>query len=900
MKLKQLLLFLIIFISFFCLKGQEELSSVEYLKRLDRMFLSPQATAFQKHSYFPVSPSTGTTNVLIPIYKVQQGELELPVSLVYHTGGIKVNDSSTPVGLGWLLDTGGAITRSRQGSGSDDDFNYGYLKQKDALPTKDHLNRLRSLSDYDQEKIDFFYFCRNIVGVGNQTFKGRGIDFEPDMFTYNFAGRTGVFYFSTTGNIVTESKDPFKIEMLDSYTFIVTDENGIKYTFNKPQSSYKSSVNSNIVVGLNMYLFESTVMMPHHPSGDSQLLTTFDIGFWRYIGTSNFQTPCIGEMETVDAWYLTKISHPNGEDTIELDYKTVYYDSQKYISQSKEVIYDYAGSYNVNNRTYDLNTIENSFINRMTDQVLTKIRFKSGEVLFVYAQDRLDSNAKDRLRSIICKNKLGEPLVNVELDNNKYFTANFDGYSSNDKDNKRLKLEKVLFKDKNNKNVQTYEYYYNENSLPPINSKAVDHWGYFNGIYNNSLIPKIHYKDDATGVQEQFGDADKRAVESKMKAFILEKIIYPTGSMMTIDYTCNKAYSSLSKKFVVNVGGLKVSRMRLYPNCKKTSEYTEKVYEYSFNGYKDIGKPISHIGPEFNFQFNYKDGGRGVIWVKSFIINSNPVNSMNMPGYSNVLYDRVIETERNANGQTNGHKESLFDLGDIPKHYHDAHTYGDLVFLKVSDYYDPEHLNFRALNSYGNAFFVPVLEFYPVSSRPYLLKESHFNKDSLKVQEISKAYTKWIETNENVRGLYVSSYRDYKRGYIAGGELEQNYFPDKYYYFLYDIPIEKRLLTSESEYLLTLNGAITKTTKYEYEYINGMLRRSSTKRSNEKTFVTENWYPFDYSHTIPLINKLNRMHILSPVIMQAVKNANNEVVNAYIMELNEKGEPITYYELREC
>ncbi len=840
MKNKAIFLFIsIVFGVGISLFSQENLMNAEYIKRLDKILLSPQATAFQKYAYYPVSPSTGTVNISVPIYTIKQGELSIPISLDYHTGGIRVNDTSTSVGLGWLLNAGGVITRNKQGSRADEDYK-GYLKNRNLLPSREKISRIRRMSDYAQEKIDFFYFCKNVLGVNNQTFLGQGLDLEPDLFSYNFAGHTGVFYFSTSGKVITENKEPLRIEMIDNYGFKVTDEKGVIYFFeNKTQSVYKVNVKSELKDGSNMYLFHKSGTN-NLPYGDFKIFEDEIFG-WSYIGTTNMRSPAIGEHQTINAWYLTKIVHPNNRDIIYFDYKTVRYESPKFISQSKEVIYDRFAR--VQDRFYDLNLIENSFSNFVTDQILTKIRFSLGEVTFNYAQDRIDSNGKDRLKSITCKDINGQVVKNVQLDNNRYFVANYGRYSNDDKDNKRLKLQKVIFKNKNSLDYSFYEFAYNESLLPPLNSKAVDHWGYFNGVNNNSLVPKILLDGEVV-----LGDADKRANADKMKAFILNKVTYPTGGMTTIDYSPHKAFSSRSNKFAINIGGLRVSRMRMYPNKKNMTEFTEKKFNYYYKGFEGVGKPISNVGAEFNFQFSCRDGDHGTIYSKSIVVNSSPVYSINIPQFSNVLYDRVVEEYRDIKGNNNGYNEIIFDLGESPYHYHDAHTSGGLVLLNVSDYYDPEHLTFRALNSYGNAFFVPVMNYYPVSNRPYLLKESLYDKNGVKIKETSKGYSLWSDTREKVKGFYLSSYKDYKTsvpiGVGSGDYLD--YFPDKYYYFLYEIPIGKRLLTFESEYTLTPKGGIRKNTNYEYEYTNGMLRRVSLLSSEGKSIVTENWYSFDY------------------------------------------------------
>lgn len=80
-------------------------------------------------------------------------------------------------------------------------------------------------------------------------------------------------------------------------------------------------------------------------------------------------------------------------------------------------------------------------------------------------------------------------------------------------------------------------------------------------------------------------------------------------------------------------------------------------------------------------------------------------------------------------------------------------------------------MTFGAQNSYGNAFFVPIMNYYQVSNRPYLFRESICDKSGVKTKETSKGYSLWNEIDEKVKGLYVSSYRDYKISPSLGGAL---------------------------------------------------------------------------------------------------------------------------------
>src|SRR5262245_40303503 len=68
---------------------------------------SPTAEAIAKFGEIPVSPYTGIANISIPLYEVKNKELTVPITLAYHSGGVKVEEEASWVGLGWSLLSGG-------------------------------------------------------------------------------------------------------------------------------------------------------------------------------------------------------------------------------------------------------------------------------------------------------------------------------------------------------------------------------------------------------------------------------------------------------------------------------------------------------------------------------------------------------------------------------------------------------------------------------------------------------------------------------------------------------------------------------------------------------------------------------------------------------------------------
>src|ERR1700745_404186 len=73
---------------------------------------SPTSQAFQKYGDIPVSAYTGIPDISIPLYTAKFRDISVPISLSYHASGIKVSEEASQVGLGWVLNAGGNITRN--------------------------------------------------------------------------------------------------------------------------------------------------------------------------------------------------------------------------------------------------------------------------------------------------------------------------------------------------------------------------------------------------------------------------------------------------------------------------------------------------------------------------------------------------------------------------------------------------------------------------------------------------------------------------------------------------------------------------------------------------------------------------------------------------------------------
>jgi hypothetical protein len=171
---------------------------------------TPTTAALGKYGEVPVSLHTGLPTIKVPLTQLSGKDLSLSVELSYHAGGIKVEEISSWVGLGWSLFAGGVITREVRGL--PDDGGYGYF-----------FNTIKN-SEFIGHTHQSQFVQNCLIGMG---------DFEPDIFYFNFAGESGKFvYDGETGKFVTITNSRKKINYNFSLSgWEIVSEDGTHYYF---------------------------------------------------------------------------------------------------------------------------------------------------------------------------------------------------------------------------------------------------------------------------------------------------------------------------------------------------------------------------------------------------------------------------------------------------------------------------------------------------------------------------------------------------------------------------------------------------------------------------------------------------------------------------------------------
>ena len=125
--------------------------------------VSPEAEAVRKYVSYPVDYCTGLVDITIPLYTIKVGDIELPITLSYHSSGLTLNAEPSIM---------------REINGIPDDAPNGGFRTGKYLTEKNSFDKMK-----ENEKVKFFKRIEN-----------KEIDSEPDRFFFKLAKQRGSFY----------------------------------------------------------------------------------------------------------------------------------------------------------------------------------------------------------------------------------------------------------------------------------------------------------------------------------------------------------------------------------------------------------------------------------------------------------------------------------------------------------------------------------------------------------------------------------------------------------------------------------------------------------------------------------------------------------------------------------
>lgn len=544
---------------------------------------TPESQGFEKYGTVPVSEYTGIPDISVPLYTLRSRYHQVPITLSYNSSGIKVNQEASFVGLGFDLICGGRITVETRGNvdeatrsiTSNPTYQNGIHKLLNkynaAYPTSSYY--WNNSAKYGFAAIDYGAvngFNEPVWHTGdpawddNYTIKQsawEGVG-EPDIYHASFLGHSFSFYFdieSGEPNFLGE-KNNVSIAVTRASNGLltgltITDENGVEYYFDQSETTFTSM-----------------------PSGYNN--------FW--------------STSSVTAWLLTKIKMEDDE---------IIFSYQNFGDVKPAYSWSQSKTLTLQNEYGNPVGLSDPRQNQVTQYpyYISSIESNHQKIVFSFgSRIDLEGTGGRKVENIQVIDKSTELVVRQYNFAYDYFTA-----SANPADNnlpaiksKRLKLLTVV--DANNSDAKwTFEY----QDIPGPNkfSFSQDHWGYFNGAQNASLLPTFsslgtlmpsgigphYYTHTSNAVEEMFfeiydndiplyfqGDANRNCNPGYIQAYMLNNITYPTGGYTKFEFEphVSASYCQISN---FTGGGLRIKSIKNYALGDKLESQIDYDYQNS-------------------------------------------------------------------------------------------------------------------------------------------------------------------------------------------------------------------------------------------------------------------------------------------------------------------------------
>lgn len=179
-----------------------------YSRLVDFLPPAPNSASLGAYSNVKNNLATGATNVTIPLYEIVIAKSKIPISLFYSSNGIKVDEIGSSIGMSWVINAGGVITRTVYGSVDEDS------------------KRITVPSDFPKKTRNLVNFMEASGASGN--------DSQPDVFSFNFNGYSGQFILGEDLNPILLSNNGLRIERnfnSKDWNFKILTEDGAQYFF---------------------------------------------------------------------------------------------------------------------------------------------------------------------------------------------------------------------------------------------------------------------------------------------------------------------------------------------------------------------------------------------------------------------------------------------------------------------------------------------------------------------------------------------------------------------------------------------------------------------------------------------------------------------------------------------
>lgn len=553
---------------------------------------SPTAAAFARYGEIPVDHSTGVPKIEIPIYTLKAGNLTLPITFSYHASGVKVKDIASEVGLGWVLNAGGVISRTIMGKPDDNAANYQTpYRSKEQIAAAISAATTQGAKETVMEGLDAMY--RNMF------------EMQSDRYTFNFNGHAGLFrYDFLNGSTKTIPYTPIKISRNGSAptsTYQIVDEAGVIYDFTAQEYS-------------NGY--ESSWRLKTITSADRKHTMNF---FYS-------QESVIEEMMVSPTVVKDKKWTPHWGSITDEDY-TEFKNNLSFVNHNPLKLDSIVTANTIISFTYAADRHDAGSA-RMTKLVIADRVTKSPISIIALDQSYFgDNNNPNRVNSRLRLDRL-RIYGNNESDTPQAYAFEYNGSPS-------------TFYDVHDASVYNYTSRF---------GFGEDYWGYYNGSNNN--FPSQFMSFLSPYEISTYG-GDRSANPTLMGGGNIKSIKYPTGGKTTFDFSANGItsgnYYPYSTTYPNALGGLKVDKITNYASDNTVSSTLS--YEYIGNTAQNIAsyqfyyeQPVTHIVEGYFFaDTDHPQPYSFIFNTQKKVLVANALYSLGQSNGASGIYTAVVE-----------------------------------------------------------------------------------------------------------------------------------------------------------------------------------------------------------------------------------------------------------------
>lgn len=630
---------------------------------------TPNASDLGRYGDTPVSYYTGKPDIIIPLHSINVRGLELPIALRYDPSGILINSLPGWLGHSWSLDAGGIITRVVNGWADE----YKYPPQTISFP---FYNYFQSYSRLKEEITN--------ISVLKESLDRFSYDMAPDIFIFNFMGKTGRFFLGNDGqwrvmsdsnidvvfNIDDDSNyiSPF-ITMNPNYTkpqpkvikgFTLRDENGYIYEFGgsnaieyshnlfkqrqqeevesfKAQSWYLSKIKDkygNILYEFTYERGKFIVQLYNNGYMNVEYGVRESIGtIHQYVMNSNTEYPYDGVLTS--PVYMTSIHAANGE---HIEFSTGLIEKE-----TEELYPNFDTTYGPRVTGFDY--LFYYYLQANDNRVTPYQAYNNKKNSHPFNSARLGA-----LNEIMITHDYVENAQKQIL-----FTYDY---------NSRMHLTDIFLKtSESGANAGSYHFNYKDFDKLPTNYliRATDHWGFYNGmefVGSNNSFSELYFWRQPNSIVAQYG--------------MLKDIIYPTGGCSVFEFeqndfsTCMTPNRQSMKDSVSICGGVRIKSITDYSSEAKSEILRKRTYSYHYpQTQKSSGELFA--APCYNW---------GIWYV-------NPIES-SASGYEHLMQSTSIIPLSNSFGPHVGYsyvEETEADGSFTRYHYQNISSVKDERFL---------------------------------------------------------------------------------------------------------------------------------------------------------------------------------------------------------------------------